>query len=181
MSCTSPRASRSPTCSERCGTTAPRWPSSSTTMVRGDVNAENVNEATGIDFPEGEEFETIAGFVFTRAGRLVDVGERFEYEDTTIVVDAVENTRIQWVRIVEEPDTSVEESDADATVTGCRRRLLLAGPQLNAGMTSSPNSRIWSSTRSLGMPEWWNRSASWFSSNRSCMSSICSMICSGVP
>ncbi len=66
-----------------------------TVRVRGDVNVENVNDATGIDFPEGEEFESIAGFVFNSAGRLVDIGERFEYEDATVVVEAVDNTRIQ--------------------------------------------------------------------------------------
>ncbi|MEF8757814.1 MAG: hemolysin family protein, partial [Halobacteriales archaeon] len=42
-----------------------------TLVVRGEVNIEEVNDALGVEIPEGEEFETIAGFIFNRAGRLV--------------------------------------------------------------------------------------------------------------
>ncbi len=68
-------------------------------LVRGEVNVDEVNERLGIDLPEGEEFETIAGFIFNRAGRLVDQGEVIEYEGLDIRVERVENTRIQKARI----------------------------------------------------------------------------------
>jgi CBS domain containing-hemolysin-like protein len=68
-------------------------------LVRGEVNIDEVNEQLGIDLPEGEEFETIAGFIFNRAGRLVDQGEVIEYEGLDIRVERVENTRIQKARI----------------------------------------------------------------------------------
>jgi CBS domain containing-hemolysin-like protein len=68
-------------------------------LVRGDVNIETVNEALDVHLPEGEEFETIAGFIFSRAGRLVEQGETFEYEDVRLRAEAVENTRIQKVRV----------------------------------------------------------------------------------
>ncbi|OIB55327.1 hemolysin family protein [Natrialba sp. SSL1] len=70
-----------------------------TVMVRGEVNIEDVNEALEIDLPEGEEFETIAGFIFNRAGRLVEEGEEITYDGVRITVESVENTRIMKARL----------------------------------------------------------------------------------
>ncbi|WP_254820899.1 hemolysin family protein [Haloglomus halophilum] len=90
-------------------------------LVRGGVNIDEVNEALGIDLPEGEEFETIAGFIFNRAGRLVEQGETFDYENVTLRAEQVEDTRIQKVRVtIDRPvdravdeRTSVEEGDPE--------------------------------------------------------------------
>jgi CBS domain containing-hemolysin-like protein len=68
-------------------------------LVKGEVNIEEVNEALAIDLPEGEEFETIAGFIFNRAGRLVEEGETITYDGTEIRVEQVENTRIMKARV----------------------------------------------------------------------------------
>jgi CBS domain containing-hemolysin-like protein len=85
-----------------------------TVVVRGEVNIEEVNEALGVDLPEGEEFETIAGFIFNRAGRLVEEGEEINYGGVRIAVEQVENTRILKARLtrVDEPgETEGEEVD----------------------------------------------------------------------
>jgi CBS domain containing-hemolysin-like protein len=68
-------------------------------LARGEVNIDEVNTVLDIDLPEGEEFETIAGFIFSRAGRLVEQGETFEYENVTLHAEQVEDTRIQKVRV----------------------------------------------------------------------------------
>ncbi|MEF8775065.1 MAG: hemolysin family protein [Haloarculaceae archaeon] len=68
-------------------------------VVKGEVNIDEVNEVLDIDLPEGEEFETIAGFIFNRAGRLVDAGEVIEYDGLEIRVMQVDNTRIRKARI----------------------------------------------------------------------------------
>jgi len=70
-----------------------------TALVRGEVNIDDVNDQLDIYIPEGEEFETIAGFIFNRAGRLVEQGETLEYEGLEIGVEQVENTRIMKARI----------------------------------------------------------------------------------
>ncbi|WP_135534994.1 hemolysin family protein [Halostella pelagica] len=78
-------------------------------IVRGEVNIDEVNEAMEIDLPEGEEFETIAGFIFNRAGRLVEEGESIEYDGIRITVEQVENTRIMSARLTElETEDGVE-------------------------------------------------------------------------
>ncbi|MFB6079338.1 MAG: hemolysin family protein [Halarchaeum sp.] len=84
-----------------------------TLIVRGEVNVDEVNEALGIDLPEGEEFETIAGFIFNRAGRLVEVGETFRYENVELRAEQVENTRIMKARVTKLDDAVAEETEAD--------------------------------------------------------------------
>ncbi len=91
-----------------------------TIVVKGEVNIEEVNEALDIDIPEGEEFETIAGFIFNLAGRLVEEGEEIDYDGIEIAVEGVENTRIMKARVTRteayDPDetTEVDEAEADA-------------------------------------------------------------------
>ena len=83
-----------------------------TALVKGEVNIDIVNEQLGIDLPEGEEFETIAGFIFNRAGRLVEEGEVMSFENIEIRVEDVENTRIMKARIRGlEQDGEDEESE----------------------------------------------------------------------
>jgi len=92
-----------------------------TALVKGEVNIDEVNEALDIDLPEGEEFETIAGFIFNRAGRLVDAGEVIEYDGLEIRVEQVENTRILKARIAGlggteaagEPEAGTSEAELD--------------------------------------------------------------------
>ncbi len=78
-----------------------------TVLVRGEVNVDEVNEQLGIDLPEGEEFETLAGFVFNRAGRLVEEGEEISYNGVDIRIEQVDNTRIIRARV------SVTDADPD--------------------------------------------------------------------
>jgi Hemolysins and related proteins containing CBS domains len=83
----------------------------STALVKGEVNIDIVNEQLGLELPEGEEFETIAGFVFNRAGRLVEEGETISYNGLDIRVEEVENTRITWARIAGFNDNPAETAE----------------------------------------------------------------------
>jgi CBS domain containing-hemolysin-like protein len=78
-----------------------------TTLVRGEVNIDEFNETLELDLPEGEEFETLAGFIFNRAGRLVEEGEEIEYDGITIRVEQVDNTRIMKARVTK-PETPAD-------------------------------------------------------------------------
>jgi putative hemolysin len=85
-------------------------------IVRGEVNIDEVNEVLDLDLPEGEEFETLAGFVFNRAGRLVEEGEQIDYDGITIRIEQVDNTRIMKARITildaADREESVDEAEA---------------------------------------------------------------------
>jgi CBS domain containing-hemolysin-like protein len=88
-----------------------------TVLVDGSVNIHEVNEALGIVLPEGEEFETIAGFIFNRAGRLVEQGEEFDYESVTLRAEQVEDTRIRKARVSVDRD-AVDPADEESPVGG---------------------------------------------------------------
>jgi CBS domain containing-hemolysin-like protein len=87
-----------------------------TVLVDGSVNIHEINDALGIVLPEGEEFETIAGFMFNRAGRLVERGEAFDYENVTLRAEQVDNTRIQKVRLSVDRD-GVDPVHAEPSTT----------------------------------------------------------------
>jgi CBS domain containing-hemolysin-like protein len=92
-------------------------------LVRGEVNIDEVNEVLGLELPEGEEFETLAGFIFNRAGRLVEQGEEIDYDGVTIRIEQVDNTRIMRARITiteeygqdsdEEPEVESDEQQPE--------------------------------------------------------------------
>jgi CBS domain containing-hemolysin-like protein len=85
------------------------------TLVRGEVNIDEVNEVLELDLPEGEEFETLAGFIFNRAGRLVEEGEEIAFEGITIRIEQVDNTRIMKARItVDESYNPQNEEESEA-------------------------------------------------------------------
>ena len=87
-----------------------------TVRVDGTVTIEAINDVVAVDFPGGEEFETIAGFVFNRAGRLVESGETFDYEGVELRVDSVDKSRIERVSITQAEPTS--PGDGQARVRG---------------------------------------------------------------
>jgi CBS domain containing-hemolysin-like protein len=88
-----------------------------TTLVRGEVNIHEVNEALDIDLPEGEEFETLAGFVFNRAGRLVEEGETFEYDGVVIEIEEVDSTRILKAQLTVTAEYPKTEAEAEPELT----------------------------------------------------------------
>jgi putative hemolysin len=85
-----------------------------TAIVKGEVNIDELNESLDVELPEREEFETIAGFIFNRAGRLVEQGEQIEYDGLTISVEQVENTRIMKARISGLDEYQIDRARRDA-------------------------------------------------------------------
>ena len=82
-------------------------------VARGEVNIHEINEVMDLELPEGEEFETIAGFIFNRVGRLVDEGEQITYDNIDITVEEVDNTRIMKARIERTGPPREEEPTED--------------------------------------------------------------------
>ncbi|NHN48185.1 HlyC/CorC family transporter [Halostella sp. JP-L12] len=81
-----------------------------TARVRGDVNVHEINEELDVSIPEGEEFETIAGFVYGRLGRVPDEGDAVEHEGVRIEVERMDNARVRTLRV-----TKPESAGTDGT------------------------------------------------------------------
>jgi CBS domain containing-hemolysin-like protein len=86
-------------------------------LVRGEVNIDEVNDVLDLELPEGQEFETLAGFIFNRAGRLVEEGEDITYDGLVIHIEQVDNTRIMKARLSRQPE-SEHDDEAEAEVEG---------------------------------------------------------------
>ena len=73
-------------------------------VVSGRLNLDEVADITGLRLPHGP-YETLAGFVLQRLGRLPEPTAMVEYEGWRIEVVAVEGRRIATLRIVVPPDS----------------------------------------------------------------------------
>lgn len=62
----------------------------------GSLHHDEVREACGFDVPEGE-YETLAGFVLDRLGRVPEVGEGFHHDGWVVEVVAREGLRVATV------------------------------------------------------------------------------------
>ncbi|MDR2756639.1 MAG: hemolysin family protein [Planctomycetaceae bacterium] len=71
--------------------------------VLGKVRIDELNETLGLDLPEEEDYDTIAGFIFSTLGHVPDVGETvdFEHESKLSRFTVIEATRrrIEKIRI----------------------------------------------------------------------------------
>jgi putative hemolysin len=71
-------------------------------QVDGLTSLEDLAEETGVEIPEGP-YETVAGFVLHRLGRMPIVGDEVIAGGTTISVLAVDGRRISRVQIMRAP------------------------------------------------------------------------------
>ena len=75
----------------------------------GRVNLDEFSEYTGLELPDGP-YETAAGFVMSRLGKLPLVGDRVEFDHHAIVVLEVDGRRTSRIRV--EPLAGLPEDPA---------------------------------------------------------------------
>ena len=69
-------------------------------QVDGFMNIEELRNQLHIALPDGgSDYETVAGFIMTRLGRIPTEGERVEYGPYTLTVVRMIGTRIEEVLI----------------------------------------------------------------------------------
>ncbi len=67
--------------------------------VQGGVHVSDVNEELGLDLPEEEDFETLAGFVLAELGRFPKRGESFRHADVEYKVAEASDRRVLVVHV----------------------------------------------------------------------------------
>lgn len=83
----------------------------STCEALGRAHVEEINETMGLELPEVDDFDTIAGFVFSELGRVPIVGESVVWNDTVrVTVLEATRRRIDRVRIERLQPESVESN-----------------------------------------------------------------------
>jgi putative hemolysin len=73
-----------------------------TFQVDGGMRVDEVNEAMGLELPEGEDYETVAGLIMKVMGRIPKQGDSLRYRGLRIVVTRMEGTKIEEVLITRE-------------------------------------------------------------------------------
>ncbi|WP_408899500.1 hemolysin family protein [Nocardioides sp. R1-1] len=74
------------------------------TVVAGGLTIEDVAERTGVVIPDGD-YETVAGYVLTRLGRVADAGDEVTLGEAVLRVVAVDGRRITQVEVTSPPAT----------------------------------------------------------------------------
>jgi CBS domain containing-hemolysin-like protein len=69
-----------------------------TSVVEGQIRVEDVNEELDLDIPEGD-YETLAGFILARLGRLPSVGDSLNYKNVRLTVLEMDGPRIARIEI----------------------------------------------------------------------------------
>ena len=77
--------------------------------VDAGVGILELNEELGLEIPEGD-YQTLAGFVLHRLGRIPEIGDSFDYDDLSITVKAMHGVRIDEVELLRVPVGASEES-----------------------------------------------------------------------
>jgi CBS domain containing-hemolysin-like protein len=78
-------------------------------MVSGLLRADEIDEATGFRMPEGE-YETLAGLVLERLGRIPDVGDDVSVEGWRLTVMRRDRNRVAELRLARLAPARTEEA-----------------------------------------------------------------------
>jgi putative hemolysin len=73
-----------------------------TFQIDGGMRVEEANEEMGLNLPEGEDYETVAGFVLDLLGHIPKEGERLKYKQLKIVITEMRGMKIEKIRITKE-------------------------------------------------------------------------------
>lgn len=65
----------------------------------GRVEIDDLEDHLGLSFPEGRDYETVGGFVFSELGHIPEPGESFEYEGYRVTVTDAERTKVIAVHL----------------------------------------------------------------------------------
>jgi len=75
-----------------------------TFQVDGGLRIEEANEEMGLKLPSGE-YETMAGFVMSHAGRIPKQGEHLKYRNLKITIVEMKGLKIEKILVTREADT----------------------------------------------------------------------------
>jgi CBS domain containing-hemolysin-like protein len=85
-----------------------------TAIVDARIHVADANRALDLDIPEGDGYDTVAGYVYYQLGRLGKEGEVVHGPGFDMVVEKVTNRRILRARIVKHDGEKGEETVVDA-------------------------------------------------------------------
>ncbi len=83
-----------------------------TVRVDGTFSIDSFNEQFGVELP-GEDYHTVAGFVFGELGRAPEPGDEVSHDGILVHVDSIEGQRIDRLTVTFPPAAAVNTGDSD--------------------------------------------------------------------
>ncbi len=83
--------------------------------VDGSMRIEEANEEMELELPEGDDYETVAGFILSRLGHIPKQGKQLRYKGLKIVITKMRGLKIEEVLIIKEkPENASSEGEVQA-------------------------------------------------------------------
>ncbi len=83
-----------------------------TFRILGSMDIDDFNETFNYKLPESDEYNTIAGFVADKSGKILNIGESFEFEGLRFeLIKKIRQKMVQFKVYAEENDFAVEEKE----------------------------------------------------------------------
>ena len=73
-----------------------------TFQIDGNMRIEEANEEMGLDLPEGEGYETVAGFILNLLGHIPQPNEQLRYKGLKIVITEMRGMKIEKILLTKE-------------------------------------------------------------------------------
>jgi putative hemolysin len=68
-----------------------------TFQIDGSMRIDEANEEMGLDLPEGEDYETVAGFILSELGHIPRRREQLRYRDLKMVITEMKGHKIEKI------------------------------------------------------------------------------------
>lgn len=81
-------------------------------LMAASMNIADINELLDLKIEDGQDYDTIGGFIFSELGRLPHVGDTIDRETFTVTVRSIEGRRIRQVYLTKKVLEAPEEARA---------------------------------------------------------------------
>jgi len=81
-----------------------------TFQIDGGMRIEEANEEMGLELPESEDYETIAGFVLHLLGRIPKQGERLRYKGMNLTITEMRAVKIEKILLTKRKNEKKEDA-----------------------------------------------------------------------
>ena len=80
-----------------------------TFMVPGTLRPDELEESTGVLVPDDGPYETLAGLVMDRLGKVPEVGDEVEVQGVHLAVTGMDGRRVTQIKVTPKPEVEHEE------------------------------------------------------------------------
>jgi len=83
-----------------------------TFQIDGGMRIEEVNEEMGLKLPEGDDYETVAGFILHLLGHIPKVNEQLKYKSVKLVITEMKGMKIETILLTKEKSQEAKKQQA---------------------------------------------------------------------